>query len=104
MVHGQGEDTAYHRGARRRSIRYALNANVQIVSPIQAEGVTLNMSAGGLRIALSEDVPKDLECLLEVWLTPQRCHTVRARVVWSQEHTDGWVLGMEFLDAVETDA
>lgn len=98
MVHDQHKDQAYHHGARRQSKRYRLNANVHIVSPVQADGVTLNMSAGGLRVVLSETIPQNQECLLEVWFTARRCHVERARVVWSQEYVDGWVLGLEFLE------
>ena len=108
MVRNHHRDEAYHRGARRRSKRYRLNANVQFLSPVQTEGVTINMSEGGLRVVLPETIPDGQECLLEVWLTPRRFHTERARVVWSQEYVDGWVLGLEFLedqpDGVEPEA
>ena len=69
------------------------------MSPVQVEGVTLNMSAGGLRIALPQDLPFDQECLIEVWVTSRRCHVEKARVVWSQEYIDGWVHGLEFIEA-----
>jgi hypothetical protein len=98
MVHDQHEDQAYHHGARRQSKRYRLNANVRIVSPVQADGVTLNMSAGGVRVVLTEDLPYDEDCLIEVWVTPRRCHVERARVVWSQRYVDGFVLGLKFLE------
>jgi hypothetical protein len=98
MVRGLNVDDAVHKGARRRSTRYRLNAAVQVMSPVQTEGVALNMSAGGLCIVVPRSIPDDLECLLEVWLTPQRAHTEVARVVWSREHVDGWVIGMELVD------
>lgn len=100
MVHDQHKDQAYHHGARRRSRRYRFNANVHIVSPVEADGVTLNMSEGGLRIVLPQTLPQDQECLLQVWVTPRRCYVERARVVWSQEYVDGWVLGMEYLEDI----
>lgn len=100
MVQEQHKDQEYHHGARRRSRRYRFNANVHIVSPVKAYGVTLNMSEGGLRVALSQALPHDQECLLQVWVTPRRCYVERARVVWSQKFVDGWVLGMEYIEDV----
>ncbi len=90
------EDQDAHRGARRRSRRYPLNAEVEIVEPLSASGVTLNASAGGIRILIDREPPRGAECVLEVRFTTSRCSFERARVVWAREIADGWIVGLEF--------
>ncbi len=94
---GQG-DPAVHRGSRRRARRYPLNAEVTVIEPVHTQGVTLNASAGGLRIVVDEPIPEGEGCLIELSFTEERRSCETAKVVWSQQHRDGWVIGLEFLD------
>jgi hypothetical protein len=92
---GRGDEDAHH-GARRRSRRFPLNAEVAIVEPVPAAGVILNASAGGLRIFVDQEPPAAATCVLEVRFTAES-HTVeRARVVWKRQTADGWLSGLEF--------
>jgi len=90
-------DPDVHRGARRRSTRYPLNAEVSIIEPVMANGVTLNASAGGIRFAVDRAIPVGDLCVLEVRYTPDRMSIERGRVVWARVLPDGWLIGLEFV-------
>ncbi len=49
-----------------------------------------------------DGIPLGEPCLLELSINEDRRWTERARVIWSQEHSDGWVVGLEFLDVTWT--
>ncbi len=97
----KSKDEAFHLGARRRSQRLSLNANVKFLEPISAEGVVLNVSEGGMRVAVYQKLPADQLCKLQdwyvqVWIDQNTSFTKRARIVWSRELPDGWVIGLDF--------
>ena len=94
-----GGDVALHRGARRRSRRWALDAEIDLLSPVRGAGLALNASVGGLRIAVDMGVPVGHVCTLRVRTAPDRATVEHARVVWSQARPDGYVLGLEFIAA-----
>ena len=91
-------DQSHHKGARRRSRRFPLNAVVTVVDPVEAAGVAINASAGGIRIFVDREVPAQAICTLRVQFTSDRCSCEQARVVWCRSVRDGWVIGLEFLD------
>ena len=91
-------DPSVHRGARRRSRRYPLNADVEMLEPLRASGVALNARAGGLRDFIDREIQVGTECLIEVRFTAERTSKERARVVWCRRLRDGWVTGLEFVD------
>jgi hypothetical protein len=94
-----GADVAFHRGARRRSRRWALDAEVELLSPTRASGLAINASVGGLRIAVDRGVPVDHVCTLRVRTAPSHETLEHAKVVWSQARPDGYLLGLEFITA-----
>ena len=93
-----GEDRVHHKGARRRTQRFPLNADVVFIEPAEAAGIVLNASAGGLRVAVDSDVPVGELCVLNVIFSDDRHSVEHARVVWSQSQPDGCVMGLEFVD------
>jgi hypothetical protein len=95
-------DQSHHRGARRRSSRFPLNAEVEVIEPIVARGVALNASAGGMRIFVDQEIPAESICRISVRFTPEHCSCEEARVVWCRAVHDGWVIGLEFLDVTWT--
>jgi hypothetical protein len=97
------EDEAFQPVARRRSERESSNANVDFIEPVKAEGVTLNISDGGMRVAVYQEIPADQDCIIKIWLTDNHHVCRRARIVWSKAVADGWVLGLEFAGEGETD-
>lgn len=91
-------DSAVHHGSRRRARRYPLNAEVTVIEPVSTRGFTLNASAVGMRIVVDHQIPEGECCLIELRFTEDRLSQETAQVVWAQEHPDGWVIGLEFLD------
>jgi len=92
-----GSDLDVHRGARRASRRVSLDAEVVMLEPRRGYGFAINVSAGGIRIALDELVEIGEECELLLRTAPDREWIERARVVWSRELPDGYVYGLEFV-------
>jgi hypothetical protein len=91
-------DDEFCEDARRRSQRACSDADVEFLEPVKAEGVALNISEGGLRVAVYDEIPADAECVVRVLLEGGAHVERRARVVWSKKAADGWVLGLEFRD------
>lgn len=94
-----GADVALHRGARRHARRWALDAEIELVSPGQGAGLAINASVGGLRVALDRGVPIDEVCTLRVRTSPDHETVEHARVVWSKAQPDGYVLGLAFVES-----
>ena len=89
-------DSAAHYGARRQSHRYPFHADVEVLQPVQAAGIALNVSTDGMRIALDHSVDVGSQCLARVVTAPGHETTEPARVVWARELPDGWLLGVAF--------
>ncbi len=94
-----GADVAVHRGARRRSRRWALDAEVDLLGPVRGEGLALNASVGGLRVAVDMGVPVGQVCTLRVRTAPDHQTVEHAKVVWAKARPDGYVLGLQFISA-----
>ncbi len=91
------EDPLAHKGARRQSTRFPLNADVSIVEPVEADGFVINASVGGLRIAVDREIPLERRCVADVHFELDRRSREHCRVVWSRELADGWLVGLEFV-------
>jgi len=78
--------------SRRRWERTPLDADVQILSPVAAKGLALNISAGGVFVALSRALREGQICTLSLEGQPEI-----ARVAWCQHVGTGCVAGLEFL-------
>lgn len=83
--------------ARRRHRRHALDATVDVLAPVEAAGIALNVSAGGLRVAVDRPLPVGRECLVQVRPDGGGEVIECARVAWTREQPDGWLVGLEFL-------
>ena len=91
-------DLCAHRGARRQSTRFPLNARVDVFERgANAHGVVLNASEGGLRVAIDRELREGSVIELEVRFTEERQSRERARVVWSRPQPDGWLVGLRFV-------
>lgn len=99
MLPQGGADVAIHRGARRQSRRWALDAEVDLLGPVRGTGLALNASVGGLRVAVDAAVPVGHLCTLRVRTAPDHETVEHARVVWARTQPDGYVLGLAFVNA-----
>lgn len=93
---GRADRNVRH-GSRRASERFPLNAHVEVTDPGHSSGIVINASAGGLRVAVDQPVGVGQVCRARVCTSPERESVETARVVWSRELPDGWVLGLEFV-------
>jgi len=91
------QDELAHRGARRRATRYPMHADVKVVGAEASEGVVLNASAGGLRVALDRGYREGQRIELDIELVNDRVSREAAEVVWSRELPDGWLVGLRFV-------
>jgi len=90
-------DDAVHHGARRGTHRVPFHAEVELVGPHAAQGVALNVSRGGVRVALEGEVRIGDVCGVRVVLDDGREAAERARVVWKRRLPDGWLAGLAFV-------
>lgn len=81
---------------RRGSRRTAFNAAVEVMLPEVGSGVAINVSDGGLRVAVDCNLHAGDECMIRVD-APGRPERERARVVWSQQLPDGCIAGLEIV-------
>jgi len=91
------EDEQTRHGARRQSTRYAVDGEVSVLGPVQAEGMIFNISAGGLRIAIDQEVEEGDRLDLFVRFNERKTARERAQVMWTREQPDGWVVGLRFV-------
>jgi PilZ domain len=82
---------------RRQSARRPYHATVEVVQPAEGQGVTLNVSDGGLRMAVDVDLPQGEVCLFYIREPGGEPELQRARVAWSREVSDGWIVGLQIL-------
>jgi Tfp pilus assembly protein PilZ len=82
---------------RRHSRRRPLEAQVEVFQPANGSGFTINVSDGGLRIAV--DCPLRIEEVVLLAVReegkPERLEC--ARVVWVRELRDGWIVGLQLI-------
>jgi PilZ domain len=83
-------------GGARRNVSFRV---VLYRGALEIPGWALNLSRGGLRAVVEErvDIGEELDVRLDEELEPRR-----GRVVWSQDEPDGTIVGMSFLERLET--
>lgn len=82
--------------ARRTSVRWPVHAEVELIEPAGASGIVINVSGGGLRVAIDRPLALGEHCVLRV-CTADGVTTEHARVVWCRDLADGSVVGLEFV-------
>ncbi|MEM9693369.1 MAG: PilZ domain-containing protein [Myxococcota bacterium] len=81
--------------SRRASRRAPFEARVSVMEPVVADGVTINRSEGGLRVAVGAVLVAGERLTLVVSEHGQPDQLVRARVAWCRELRDGCIAGLE---------
>ena len=84
-------------GARRASQRFPLDAEIELIEPCAARGIAINASTGGMRMAIDRRVEVDALCIARVTTDEGRQSLEKARVVWTRQLPDGWLVGVCFL-------
>ena len=84
-------DALRHRRATRRR---PMHAEIEVIEPQTGDGVAINASDGGLRIAVDCALAVDDVCMLVIREPAKPVRLERARVVWTQQLRDGCVAGL----------
>ena len=85
---------------RRHAERWASDARVEILSPLQVEAVALDVSSTGLQIVL--DGWLSTGSLLDVRITTRSGRRIfkRARVIWARRVGDECVAGLNLVGSI----
>jgi len=82
----------------RREVRREVSERVTLTGDTGiSEGWTLNMSRGGVRVIVEQEIMLGDELDVTVGAPPASPLTRRGRVVWFQEEADGFILGIAFI-------
>ncbi len=68
---------------------------MEVLQPISGQGVAINESDRGLRIAVDCALAVDETCLIRVSVPFGAARIERGRVAWLQEVRDGFIVGLE---------
>jgi hypothetical protein len=79
---------------RRRSHRWPLHARVMLLAPVRAEGVALNASADGARIAVNCALHAGERVMLRVSFESGYKRVLEGTVVWTKTASDGTIAGV----------
>ena len=82
---------------RRASGRRPLEAEVEIFQPTYGNGFTINVSDGGLRVAVDCPLQVGEIVLLAVREEGKAERLECARVAWARELRDGWIVGLQLV-------
>ncbi len=93
-VGGPDPDPAF--GARRRHRRWPLNAEIEMLKPIQTKGFTINASRGGLRVALEEAVASGTVWEARITTSHAFSYVEVGEIVWARNTSDGCIAGLTF--------
>jgi len=96
-------DPAVHRGARRAHPRFAIHASVELLDPPGVTGIVLNLSSGGVRVAVTRALPVGARCHARLVTETGAELLLYLRVVWSRCRVDGCLLGMEIVRTPEAE-
>lgn len=91
-----GKDPDPQFGARRRHRRWPLNAEVEILEPVQTRGFTINASVGGLRVAVEDALPKGGTWRARISTSERYSYIEAGEVVWVAPKPGGYVAGLAF--------
>ena len=85
---------------RRRADRWASDARVEILSPIQAEAAALDVSATGIQLVLDGWLSTGTLCQLRITTHTGREIFKRARVIWARRVGDECVAGLHIVGSI----
>lgn len=92
--------TAVQPDERRHAARWASDAKIQILSPIQAHATALDVSAMGVQVALDRWLSTGALCDLRITTHTGRVIFKRARVVWARRVGEECVAGLHVVGSI----
>lgn len=85
---------------RRQAARWASDAKIQILSPIQLHATALDVSAMGIQVALNQWLSTGTLCDLRITTHTGRVIFKRARVVWARRVGEECVAGLHVVGSI----
>lgn len=85
---------------RRRAIRWASDAEIEIVAPLQAKAAALDVSATGIQLQLAGWLSTGTLCDLRITTHSGRQIFKRARVVWARRVGEECVAGLQVVGSI----
>jgi hypothetical protein len=85
---------------RRHAGRWASDATVEILSPVQARALALDVSATGIQLALDGWLSTGTICDLRITTHTGREIFKRARVIWARRVGDECVAGLHVMGSI----
>ena len=85
---------------RRHAARWASDASVEILSPIQAQAQALDVSATGIQLSLDGWLSTGTLCDLRIRTHTGREIFKRARVIWARRVGDECVAGLHVVGSI----
>ncbi|KPK17867.1 MAG: hypothetical protein AMJ62_00260 [Myxococcales bacterium SG8_38] len=91
---------ATHEDDRRRAPRWASDAEIEIIAPVQAKAVALDVSATGIQLQLEAWLSTGTLCDLRITTHSGRQIFKRARVVWARRVGEACVAGLQVVGSI----
>ena len=85
---------------RRHAVRWASDAKVEILSPIQTEAAALDVSTTGLQLVLDGWLSTGQVCDLRIKTHSGRVIFKRARVIWARRVGEECVAGLHIVGSI----
>jgi hypothetical protein len=85
---------------RRQAARWASDAKIQILSPIQTQATALDVSAMGIQVAVDQWLSTGALCDLRITTHSGRVIFKRARVVWARRVGEECVAGLHVVGSI----
>jgi len=85
---------------RRNSVRWASDARIEILAPIQTYATALDVSATGVQVALDRWLSTGALCDLRITTHTGRVIFKRARVIWARRVGEECVAGLHVVGSI----
>ena len=89
-------DTVRFTDHRRKTPRFPYHAEVEIKSDPPVRGVSLDVSAGGMRLSVDKDLKVGAVCDVVI-RAPRSISRDKVKVVWQEPGQEANLVGLEFL-------
>jgi len=85
---------------RRTAVRWASDADIEILAPIQASAVALDVSSNGIQLSLDGWLSTGTLCDLRITTHAGRVIFKRTRVIWARRVGDQCVAGLHVVGSI----
>ena len=85
---------------RRHSVRWASDAKIEVLAPIQAQATALDVSAAGIQVALNRWLSSGALCDLRITTHTGQVIFKRARVIWARRVGEECVAGLHVVGSI----